>query len=306
MPPAPRLRLRLPKGIITLKQTNASGADINFSASINSSNTIITINPTGNLSGTVYLAVSNGYYGANGKQGATANQTFTTPPTVASMALTSTGPYKAGDVITLAVTFSRPVTISTDQGHEAPPQIAIHVGSDTRGFSATASSVAKTTHAFTYQVEADRTDTNGISVSSRTLWLNGDTIADAASNAFVQGDNNLPNNLSGNQSGHEVDTTKPTLSSFAFTSTGPYETGEVITLQATFSESVTIATGTAASIPLTIGSNTRNATAASTTTASTTHNFTYTVSGTDVDSDGIAVASSGRYKQPGPNKRCRR
>ncbi len=65
-------------GLITLKSTDANGTDIPFSASINAGNTKVTIDPTNDLAnGTVYVAVSNGYYDAADNQGATATNTFT-------------------------------------------------------------------------------------------------------------------------------------------------------------------------------------------------------------------------------------
>ena len=109
----------------------------------------------------------------------------------------------------------------------------------------------------------------------------------------------LPDNLNSNQTSHKVDTTRPTITGLSITSTGPYKSGDVITLQATFSEAVTISTGTAAGIPLTIGTNSRAATAAANSTADTTFNFSYTVAGSDSDSDGIVVATNAEFANPG-------
>ena len=69
-------------GILTLSQTNSSGSAIGFDATINSANTIITINPTSNLAeGVIYVGISNAYYDANGNQGAMASATFTVDTT---------------------------------------------------------------------------------------------------------------------------------------------------------------------------------------------------------------------------------
>ena len=71
--------------ILTLKRTNAGGANILYAATINDANTIITINPTSNLSdGAVYVAVSTGYYDAAGNQGSAASATFTVDTGVAA------------------------------------------------------------------------------------------------------------------------------------------------------------------------------------------------------------------------------
>ena len=65
-------------GIITLKSTDASGADIAYSASINDGNTIVTVDPTDNLAdGVVYVAITDGYYDAADNQGAVATSSFT-------------------------------------------------------------------------------------------------------------------------------------------------------------------------------------------------------------------------------------
>ena len=67
--------------VLTLKRTDASGMDIPYSASINSANTAITIDPTSNLAdGAVYVAISNGYYNEHGNQGEAASATFTVDP----------------------------------------------------------------------------------------------------------------------------------------------------------------------------------------------------------------------------------
>ena len=214
-----------------------------------------------------------------------------TKPTISSIAFTSTGPYKSGDVITLQAIFSESVTISTGTA----PAIPLTIGTTTRNATA-ATATASTTHNFTYTVAATDSDTDGISVATNAELTNQGRIADTASNAMTA--TALPDNLNSNQSGHKVDNSLPTIASLAFTSTGPYKSGDVITLQATFSEQVTINTGTAPAIPLTIGTTTRNATAA-TATASTTHNFTYTVAATDSDTDGISVATNAKLTNQG-------
>ena len=69
-------------GILTLRQTNSSGTEIGYAASINGAKTVITLNPTSNLpEGAIYVAVTNGYYDAAGNQGTAANATFTVDAT---------------------------------------------------------------------------------------------------------------------------------------------------------------------------------------------------------------------------------
>ena len=140
-------------------------------------------------------------------------------------------------------------------------------------------------------------DTDGISVASAAVLSNPGRIADAIGNVMTA--TALPDTLNSAQSSHTVDITAPTLTGLAFTASGPYGVGDSITLQATFSEAVTISRGAAVGIPLTIGSNSRSATAAVTATASTTHNFSYTVASGDSDTDGISVSAAAVLSNPG-------
>ena len=64
--------------ILALKRNNSSGVNVPYTASINSSKTFITIDPTSNLTdGTYYVAISNAYYDVDGNQGVAASATFT-------------------------------------------------------------------------------------------------------------------------------------------------------------------------------------------------------------------------------------
>ena len=68
--------------ILTLRETNSSGATINYAATINTAKTVITIDPSANLAdGKVYVAISNAYYDGNGNQGSQASATFTVAAT---------------------------------------------------------------------------------------------------------------------------------------------------------------------------------------------------------------------------------
>jgi hypothetical protein len=65
--------------IITLKQTNSSGTNIPFTATINAAKTVITIDPTTDLtaSGVVYVAISAGVEDTSGNTITAANVSFT-------------------------------------------------------------------------------------------------------------------------------------------------------------------------------------------------------------------------------------
>ena len=91
--------------ILTLKETNVSGDDIDFTATI-SGNTI-TINPDNNLAdGVVYVAISNAwYYGVNPtKTQGTASSASFTVDTAAPTATISGQPTNTNNTTTLAVT----------------------------------------------------------------------------------------------------------------------------------------------------------------------------------------------------------
>ena len=131
-------------------------------------------------------------------------------------------------------------------------------------------------HNFSYTVVAADSDDDGITVAANAVLSNPGSVKDADDNAMTA--TALPDDLSTAQAAHKVDNAAPTLSSISITSTASrstpllpgqtfYRAGDTITVQATFSEAVVIGTATpAASIPLTIGSNTRAATVASTAT----------------------------------------
>ena len=75
------------EAILTLKRTDGSGADIDFSAALGTDGTVITIDPDADLAeGAVHVAVTNGYYDAAGNQGSAASATFTLDTSVAAPA----------------------------------------------------------------------------------------------------------------------------------------------------------------------------------------------------------------------------
>ena len=93
--------------LIELKVNNDSGSGIDFAASIDAANTVVTVNPDANLAdGKVYVEVGSGFYGGNGSQGAETSVTFTvdaTAPTVSSATVSGS---------TLTVTFSEDMDTS--------------------------------------------------------------------------------------------------------------------------------------------------------------------------------------------------
>ena len=103
-----------------------------------------------------------------------------TPPVVESVAIVSrppAGSYVFGDRVSVAVTFSEPVTVT------GSPQLELHVGSAERraDMSDPARPVSDTVE-FAYAVQADDRDDDGIAIPADALRLNGGTIRDGAGN----------------------------------------------------------------------------------------------------------------------------
>ena len=71
--------------LLTLKTDDENGAAIAFTATIDSAKRVITIDPSSNLAdGPVYVAISNGYFDAQGNQGSQASATFMVDTSVAA------------------------------------------------------------------------------------------------------------------------------------------------------------------------------------------------------------------------------
>ena len=119
------------------------------------------------------------------------------PPVVESMAIVSrppAGSYVVGDRVSVAVTFSKPVTVT------GSPQLALHVGSAERlaDISDRAGPVSDTIE-FVYTVQADDRDDDGIAIPANALQLNGGTIRDGTGN-----DADLRSNAVPAAAGHTV------------------------------------------------------------------------------------------------------
>ncbi|WP_330115143.1 Ig-like domain-containing protein [Pseudomonas sp. JS3066] len=100
----------------------------------------------------------------------------TTPPTVTSVSSsTANGTYKAGDVISITVTFSEVVTVS------GTPRLTLETGAIDRVINYSSGSGSNTL-TFNYTVQAGDTNTDLDYLSTGALALNGGTIRDAAAN----------------------------------------------------------------------------------------------------------------------------
>ena len=200
----------------------------------------------------------------------------TTAPKVSSIAFSSTGPYGIGSTIQVTLTTNEAVTV------EGRPTLTLLIGSTER-LAHFYNGTGTTSLSFYYQVNTtDKDDTNGVSVKANSLALNGGTMTDSVGNAFILNHNSVAN---GGDT-QRVGTTISSVKSVAFTSTGPYSVDDVIKVQVTTSEKVTV-TGIPR-IALTVGSTTRYAAYASG-SKTTTLAFQYTVVAGDTDNDGVEI-----------------
>ena len=95
-------------------------------------------------------------------------------PSILSVSLTSDpgGGYAAGEEIEATVQFDKTVTVT------GTPQLELTVGSVTR--QASYAGGAREVVTFSYEVAADETDADGVSIAADSLTLNGGTIRDSA------------------------------------------------------------------------------------------------------------------------------
>ncbi|MDT7520759.1 Ig-like domain-containing protein [Rhodoferax sp. TBRC 17660] len=210
----------------------------------------------------------------------------TTAPTVSSVAITSStgiqnSTLNAGDVVTVTMGLSEAVTVT------GTPQLGLNIGGTTVQANY-ASGSGTNSLTFTYTILAGQTDADGISIAADSLALNGGTILDAAGNSATLGHTSVANNA-----GYLVDTTAPTVSSVAITSStgiqnSTLNAGDVVTVTMGLSEAVTV-TGTP-QLGLNIGGTTVQANYASG-SGTNSLTFTYTILAGQTDADGISIAA---------------
>ena len=219
-------------------------------------------------------------------------------PTITGIAITSDPgadkTYGIGELFEVTVTFSETVTVTLKGDRsvflecsvgEFGYNIAYKRGSGTKNLVFGNSSGIPDNEAFN--------DTDGISVVENVFTLYSfnptkSTITDSDGYHAYLAHDGLPD-----QSGHKVDTIKPTVSSLRISSTPPnnkfYKIGDTIQATVTFSETMKV-TGSP-QLTLKIGSEDRNA---NWTSGSGTKNlvFEYTVAIGDEDTNGIEIAAN--------------
>ena len=235
-------------------------------------------------------------------------------PTLKSIQITSSAggdaTYILGNVIQMSITMSEAVNVT------GTPKLTLTIGTKNR-VADYQSGGGTATLKFTYTVVAGDTDADGVSIPNVPFNLNGAVITDTVGN-LLPALNQLPIT---DQIAHKVDTEPPKIVSGSsddqgasgtagalgavgfsralntavvsngveITSSGPYGTGDVVQITATFSESVRV-TG-APEIQLQIGGTTKSAgyQSGGETDKIT---FAYTIVSGDSDVDGISIRAN--------------
>jgi len=222
--------------------------------------------------------------------GDTVDGSMREPAVVERVSVTSTpqadDTYRSGESILLEVGFSKSVTVTGN------PQLELVFSSS--GTAPRASFVAVDDHVLRFRHvvgEGDRDD-DGIGIATNGLHLNNGTVLDAGGEAVSlsldQAQIVIP---ADSVDGRAADTTPPLVESVAIVSTpgsGGYRDSDVVSVEVTFSEAVTV-TG-APQLALDVGTASRTANFSG--TASATVAFAYTVQVEDRDDDGIGIPAN--------------
>ena len=130
----------------------------------------------------------------------TDNDTVTGAPSVLSVWLSSDpgGGYAAGEEIEATVSFDKTVIVT------GSPELGLTVGSNTR--QASYAGGAREVMTFSYEVDDDETDEDGVSIAANALSLNGGTIRDSANQNASRTHSALAADAN-----HRVDGVKPVL-----------------------------------------------------------------------------------------------
>ncbi len=208
-----------------------------------------------------------------------------TSPTVTSVsASTANGTYKTGDSISIQVNFDENVTVT------GTPQLTLETGTSDRTVNYSSGS-GTSTLTFNYTVQAGDTSLDLDYVATNSLTLNGGDIEDASANnaTLTLASPGAANSLGANKS-IVVDGVAPTVGGVtASTANGTYKTGDSISVQVNFDESVTV-TGTP-QLTLETGATDRTINYSSG-SGSSTLTFNYTVQSADNSSDLDYVATN--------------
>ena len=219
------------------------------------------------------------------------NGSLTSPPAVTSIEFVSApkgNAYAAGEAVEVAVEFDRVVTVTGN------PQVALTIGTETRHAAHSAWWRDDYLIFFSYKVQGDDRDEDGISIPANALILNGGTIT--ATDGTTDAD--LTHVPVGPERDRRVDggsdVTPPRVKAIIF-DTSPargdtYELGEKVEVDVQFDGPVE-ASGDL-QVALTIGTETRYAPLFSGTIGRQWYYFQYTVQEDDRDEDGISIPAN--------------
>ena len=219
------------------------------------------------------------------------NGSLTSPPAVTNIEFVSDpkgNAYALGEAVEVAVEFDRVVTVTGN------PQVALTIGTETRHADHSAWWQDDYYLFFSYQVQGDDRDEDGISIPANALTLNGGTIT--ATDGTTDAD--LTHAPVGPERDRRVDgggdVTPPRVKAISF-DTSPargdtYELGETVVVLVEFDGPVE-RTGDL-QVALTIGTETRYATLFSGTIGRHMYYFEHTVQEGDRDEDGISIPAN--------------
>ena len=220
-------------------------------------------------------------------RGSKVNGSLTTQPRVTDISFSSSpardNTYELGETIEVRVAFDRAVAAT------GKPQVALTIGTQTR--HATLSSWSRQSLQFSYSVQEEDRDEDGISIAANALLLNGGTIRAAVGTTQVD----LTHGAVAAERRSKVNgelVAPPRVRDIALLSSpvrgDTYEVGEEVEVVVEFDRAVT-ATGKP-HVALTIGTETRQATFFGWSRQSLF--FKYAVQEADRDQDGISIAAN--------------
>ena len=229
----------------------------------------------------------------------------TTPPRATGVAIVSDAGdddwYRLGETIEAVVSFDEIVDVFT--AIEGAPVLDLTIGGNTR--TATWDGTNNTRQLrFTYDVQADDFDANGISVAAGGQSLRRAEIEDASGNIA---DRNF--RAIGDQRAHKVDGIVPTVSGVTIRSNagtdGTYKKGDAIDVRVAFSETVNVVHNPRLQLAIEVGAEVRQANLHSG-DGSRNLTFRYRVQDDDVDEDGISITANafngGTYRDAAGNE----
>ncbi len=210
------------------------------------------------------------------------------PPVVIGISLWSPAKgdtYELGETINVRVDFHRAVTVT------GSPQLALTIGTQTRHAAYTRSWWGGSVLLFSYAVQEEDRDEDGIGIRNNALSLNGGTITSADGTAdAVLGHAAQSRRFSGKVDGSRI--TVPAVERISLVSSpargDTYELGETVQVRVEFDGAIRV-TGNP-QVALTVGTRTRYATYNGWGPASLY--FNYTVQPGDRDEDGISIAAN--------------